>query len=100
MLLWVHRCERLGGPRTGVIGLSTALKIQEKGGYRVTILAQHLPGDPKDAYYSSCWAVSTWSSSFVIDYSIASWWDREHIMLLSLALIQGKSVRRMTAYIL
>lgn len=40
----------------GVIGLTTALKIQEKGGYRVTVIAEHLPSDPKDAYYASCWA--------------------------------------------
>ncbi len=50
----------------GVIGLSTALKIQEEGGYHVTVLAQHLPEDPKDAYYSSCWAVRAWISVDIV----------------------------------
>ncbi|KAI5117887.1 hypothetical protein M0805_002278 [Coniferiporia weirii] len=39
----------------GVVGLSTALKIQEKG-YSVTIVAEHFPGDPKTIRYTSPWA--------------------------------------------
>ncbi|KIY64403.1 nucleotide-binding domain-containing protein [Cylindrobasidium torrendii FP15055 ss-10] len=40
----------------GVIGLTTALKLQEKGGYAVTILAEVLPSDPKTVKYTSLWA--------------------------------------------
>ena len=42
--------------RAGVIGLSTALKVQENG-YAVTILAETLPSDPKSIRYTSQWAV-------------------------------------------
>lgn len=41
----------------GVIGLTTAVKIQEKGGYHVTIIAEVLPTDPKTIKYTSHWAV-------------------------------------------
>jgi D-amino-acid oxidase len=41
----------------GVIGLTTALQIQEKGGYAVTIVAELLPTDPKSIKYTSHWAV-------------------------------------------
>ncbi|KAF8999842.1 D-amino-acid oxidase [Cyathus striatus] len=42
----------------GVIGLSTAIVIQEKPGneYRVSILAEHYPTDPKGIRYTSHWA--------------------------------------------
>ncbi|TFK41511.1 D-aspartate oxidase [Crucibulum laeve] len=40
----------------GVIGLTTALQIQEKGGYHVTIIAEVLPSDPKTIKYTSHWA--------------------------------------------
>ncbi|PPQ74276.1 hypothetical protein CVT26_003900 [Gymnopilus dilepis] len=40
----------------GVIGLTTALKIQKKGGYQVTILAEHFPTDPKNIKYASHFA--------------------------------------------
>lgn len=43
--------------RKGVVGLSTALRIQELG-HKVTILAEHLPGDKKNIEYTSPWAVS------------------------------------------
>ncbi|KAH6909425.1 D-amino-acid oxidase [Coprinopsis sp. MPI-PUGE-AT-0042] len=39
----------------GVIGLTTALKLQEEG-YRVTIIAEIFPTDPKNAKYTSQWA--------------------------------------------
>ena len=42
----------------GVIGLTTALKIQERDGYQVTIVAESLPGDVKSIKYTSHWAVS------------------------------------------
>ena len=41
----------------GVVGLTTAVKIQEKGGYKVTIIAENLPTDPKTPKYTSLWAV-------------------------------------------
>ncbi|KJA26857.1 hypothetical protein HYPSUDRAFT_180414 [Hypholoma sublateritium FD-334 SS-4] len=37
----------------GVIGLTTALKIQEEEGYNVTILAEQFPTDPKTVKYAS-----------------------------------------------
>ncbi|KAF9011813.1 hypothetical protein BDQ17DRAFT_1344887 [Cyathus striatus] len=40
----------------GVIGLTAALKIQQCGRYRVTIIADVLPGDPKTIKYTSLWA--------------------------------------------
>ncbi|KAJ3570456.1 hypothetical protein NP233_g4390 [Leucocoprinus birnbaumii] len=40
----------------GVIGLTTAVVLQEKGGYHVTIIAEIFPGDERSARYTSCWA--------------------------------------------
>ncbi|KAJ7143344.1 D-amino-acid oxidase [Mycena crocata] len=40
----------------GVVGLTTALRIQEKGGYQVAIVAEILPSDPKSIKYTSHWA--------------------------------------------
>ncbi|KAI0765264.1 D-amino-acid oxidase [Fomes fomentarius] len=40
----------------GVVGLTTAVKIQEKGGYKVTIIAETFPTDPKTTKYTSLWA--------------------------------------------
>ncbi|KAI0938428.1 hypothetical protein AcW1_001838 [Taiwanofungus camphoratus] len=40
----------------GVIGLTTALTIQERGGYNVIIIAESLPSDPKTSRYTSLWA--------------------------------------------
>ncbi|KAL0576847.1 hypothetical protein V5O48_005144 [Marasmius crinis-equi] len=40
----------------GVVGLTTALSIQERGGYSVAIVAEVLPSDPKSIKYTSHWA--------------------------------------------
>lgn len=40
----------------GVIGLTTALKLQERG-HKVTIIADCRPGDENSAKYTSPWAV-------------------------------------------
>ncbi|KAI0674533.1 D-amino-acid oxidase [Trametes maxima] len=40
----------------GVVGLTTAVKIQEKGGYNVTVIAETFPTDPKTIKYTSLWA--------------------------------------------
>ncbi|KAJ7234450.1 hypothetical protein C8J57DRAFT_1195332 [Mycena rebaudengoi] len=40
----------------GVIGLTTAIKLQEKGGYQVTIVAEIFPSDPPSPHYTSHWA--------------------------------------------
>ncbi|KAJ7593506.1 FAD dependent oxidoreductase [Mycena floridula] len=40
----------------GVVGLTTALSIQEKGKYAVTIVAEVFPSDPKTIKYTSLWA--------------------------------------------
>ncbi|KAJ7871319.1 hypothetical protein B0H13DRAFT_1634268 [Mycena leptocephala] len=43
-------------PPIGVVGLTTAVRIQEKGGYQVAIVAEALPSDPKSIKYTSHWA--------------------------------------------
>ncbi|KAI6158189.1 hypothetical protein BKA82DRAFT_996629 [Pisolithus tinctorius] len=40
----------------GVVGLSTAIRIQEEGGYRATVVAETFPTDPKTIRYASHWA--------------------------------------------
>ncbi|GJE86501.1 D-amino-acid oxidase [Phanerochaete sordida] len=40
----------------GVVGLTTALKVLEKGGFNVTIVAETFPSDPKTIRYTSLWA--------------------------------------------
>ncbi|KAJ7270844.1 hypothetical protein C8J57DRAFT_1319890 [Mycena rebaudengoi] len=40
----------------GVVGLTTAVRIQETGAYQVTIVAEVLPSDPKCIKYTSHWA--------------------------------------------
>ncbi|KAL0576846.1 hypothetical protein V5O48_005143 [Marasmius crinis-equi] len=40
----------------GVVGLTTAISIQERGGYAVSIVAETLPTDPKSIRYASHWA--------------------------------------------
>ncbi|KIJ59544.1 hypothetical protein HYDPIDRAFT_177793 [Hydnomerulius pinastri MD-312] len=40
----------------GVVGLTTAIKIQEKGSYRVTVVAETFPTDPRTIRYTSHWA--------------------------------------------
>ncbi|KAI9248043.1 hypothetical protein BDA99DRAFT_542762 [Phascolomyces articulosus] len=45
----------------GVIGLSTAVNLQLKE-YRVTILANHFPGDPSNIEYTSPFAGAIWQS--------------------------------------
>ena len=54
--------SRRGGLRgangaVGVVGLTTALKLQEQGGYAVTIIAEIFPNDPLSIKYTSNWAV-------------------------------------------
>ncbi|EMD34685.1 hypothetical protein CERSUDRAFT_116873 [Gelatoporia subvermispora B] len=40
----------------GVVGLTTAVKVQEQGDYAVTIVAEIFPSDPKSVRYTSLWA--------------------------------------------
>jgi hypothetical protein len=42
----------------GIIGLTTAITIQERGGYHVTVVSEVHPSDPKTIKYTSHWAVS------------------------------------------
>ena len=51
-----------------MVGLTTALRIQERGNYDVTILAEVLPDDPKTIRYTSQWAVS--ASLFATNFSL------------------------------
>ncbi|KAJ7267954.1 hypothetical protein C8J57DRAFT_1228564 [Mycena rebaudengoi] len=47
----------------GVIGLTTAIKLQEKGGYQVTILAEVFASDPPSPRYTSHWAGGHYSTA-------------------------------------
>ncbi|KAF8970428.1 D-aspartate oxidase [Flammula alnicola] len=40
----------------GVVGLTTALKLQQQGNYQVTIVSEMVPSDPKSIKYTSRWA--------------------------------------------
>ncbi|KAL1741838.1 hypothetical protein HDZ31DRAFT_84570 [Schizophyllum fasciatum] len=40
----------------GVVGLTTAVSVQEQGDYDVTVLADVFPSDPKSVNYTSHWA--------------------------------------------
>jgi len=40
----------------GVVGLTTAVQIQEQGGYQVSIIADVFPTDEKSIKYTSIWA--------------------------------------------
>ncbi|KAF9226405.1 nucleotide-binding domain-containing protein [Gyrodon lividus] len=46
----------------GVVGLSTAIKLQERSGYRVIIVAETFPTDPRTIRYTSHWAGAHHSS--------------------------------------
>lgn len=71
----------------GVVGLTTAVKIQEAGGYQVTIIADVLPSDPKTITYTSQWAGAQHVSSVSKtdkkkqDFEKETWqimWDMAH----------------------
>ncbi|PBK94623.1 nucleotide-binding domain-containing protein [Armillaria gallica] len=47
----------------GVIGLTTALRIQETGKYHVAVIAETLPSDPLTIRYTSQWAGAIHSGS-------------------------------------
>jgi hypothetical protein len=49
--------DRIERVSLGVVGLSTALTLQDKG-YDVTIVADQFPEDPRNIRYTSHWAVS------------------------------------------
>ncbi|KDQ60139.1 hypothetical protein JAAARDRAFT_205162 [Jaapia argillacea MUCL 33604] len=40
----------------GVVGLTTAIRVQETGRHRVTVIAETFPTDPKTIKYTSHWA--------------------------------------------
>ena len=42
---------------TGVVGLTTALRIQVQGNYMVTVVSDIIPSDPSSIKYTSRWAV-------------------------------------------
>ena len=57
MPIYLHGRDTLNDYNSGVIGLTTALRILEKG-YQVEIIAEVIPTDPKSIKYTSHWAVS------------------------------------------
>jgi hypothetical protein len=79
--------------QTGVIGLSTALRIQEQGKYKVTIVAETLPSDPKTARYTSHWAVRLRATLKSFLRIVLMTFIREHTTSLSPAMIRGSKVR-------
>ena len=42
---------------SGVVGLTTALRIQVQGNYMVTVVSEIIPSDPSSIKYTSRWAV-------------------------------------------
>ncbi|KDR68351.1 hypothetical protein GALMADRAFT_256978 [Galerina marginata CBS 339.88] len=56
MQVFRKRRKSLSLVQVSVIGLTTALKIQQRGGYQVTIVAEHFPTDPKSIKYASHFA--------------------------------------------
>ena len=42
---------------SGVVGLTTALKLQLQRNYMVTVVSEIIPGDPSSIKYTSRWAV-------------------------------------------
>jgi len=75
---------------TGVVGLSTAIRVQETGKYNVTIIAETFPTDPRTIRYTSHWAVS------VVGRVIVSCWStliyRGHIMSVRHLEMQDRKV--------
>lgn len=51
----------------GVVGLTTALKILLEGTFKVTIISDILPGDPKSIKYTSGWAGAHHVYNFIND---------------------------------
>ena len=56
----------------GVVGLTTALKLQQQGTYQVTIVSEVLPSDPKTIRYTSRWAVRSAALSYFGQWSLTS----------------------------
>ncbi|PPQ84640.1 hypothetical protein CVT26_003931 [Gymnopilus dilepis] len=44
------------GMKNSVVGLTTALKLQQQGTYHVTVVSELIPSDPKSIKYTSPWA--------------------------------------------
>lgn len=58
----------IGEHSLGVIGLSTAIRLREKG-YDVTIIAESFPTDPRSIKYTSPWAVGTHRAFSVLRFN-------------------------------
>jgi len=71
----------------GVVGLTTALKLQQQGTYQVTIVSEVTPSDPKSIRYTSRWAVRPAALS-------------ERISVYYKAETSGVSVRAHTTFII
>lgn len=59
--------------RAGVIGLQTSLTLL-KAGHKVTVIAEHLPGDESIAY-TSPWAGAIWRSHATAEQEEDCAWD-------------------------
>ena len=57
----LSRRRRLTDPRAGVVGLTSALALLERG-YRVSVVAKHMPGDYDAAEYASPFGGANWWS--------------------------------------
>jgi len=100
---WRRWAERSSGvPRsssqcsaTGVIGLSTAIRLQEKENYVVSIVAETFPTDPKCIKYCSHWAVSLSCSSDAFS-SLSTTQGAHHVCAAAVDDLQQQSEGRLS----
>ncbi|OOQ84749.1 D-amino-acid oxidase [Penicillium brasilianum] len=69
----------------GVAGLTTALLLSERSGYRIIVAAKHMPGD-YDIEYASPWAGANYMPVSVRGTQAAEWDKKTWARLLDLAL--------------
>ncbi|KAJ5376421.1 FAD dependent oxidoreductase [Penicillium cosmopolitanum] len=74
----------------GVAGLTTALLLSERSGYRITVAAKHMPGD-YDAEYASPWAGANYMPVSIRGSMAAEWDKKTWAWLLDLAMNRPES---------
>lgn len=78
--------------RIGVVGLTTALKLQQQGTYQVAIVSEVLPSDPKTIRYTSRWAVRSAALSYFVHLTQPFNSARVHTMFIILSTRQISTV--------
>ncbi|KAJ5979995.1 FAD dependent oxidoreductase [Penicillium waksmanii] len=74
----------------GVAGLTTALLLSERSGYRITVAAKHMPGD-YDIEYASPWAGANYMPVSIRGSKAAEWDKETWTWLLDLAMNRPES---------